>query len=110
MEIRQITEGIAVAGQLSTADIPAVAAMGIRTLISNRPDSESGTVPHEEIEAAARSAGIAFHYLPVVSGSITPDNVADMAALLNRAEQPVLAYCRSGMRCANLLQLINPQH
>lgn len=102
MEIRQIDDGFAVAGQISAADIATIAGYGFKTLISNRPDAEAGAVPHDGIRAAAEAAGLKFLYIPVVSGAITQDNVTEMAAALSDAEQPVLAYCRSGARCANL--------
>lgn len=107
MEVRRITDNIAVAGQICAADVKSIAKMGFRTLISNRPDSEDGTVPHAEIRAAAEAAGMAFHYLPVVSGAITPGDVSAMSQALMASEQPVLAYCRTGGRCANLLQLVD---
>lgn len=106
MEIRQIMADVAVASQITAADVETIAGMGFKTLISNRPDSEQGAVPHGEIRAASEQTGIAFHYIPVVSGAITRENVDDMANAMAVAERPVLAYCRSGARCMNLLQLM----
>ncbi len=106
MEVRQIAEGLAVAGQITVDDLPTIANLGYRTLISNRPDSEEGTTPHDRIREAAEEAGLEFHYVPVVSGAITSENVSDMTTVLNSAEHPVLAYCRSGARCMKLLQLV----
>lgn len=106
MQIRQIADGFAVTGQITANDVPRIADMGFRTLISNRPDNETGAVPHDGIKAAAEAAGLSFHYIPVVSGRITEENVADMAKALSDAEQPVLAYCRSGGRCTNLFGLV----
>lgn len=106
MEFRQIDEGFAVAGQISEADIPAIAAAGFKTLICNRPDSEEGAVPHDRIEIAARGAGLEFGFIPVVSGAVTIDNVTEMSKALDAFPQPVLAYCRSGARCTNLYGLV----
>jgi uncharacterized protein (TIGR01244 family) len=106
MQIREIANGFAVTGQISVDDVAQIAGLGFKTLISNRPDNEMGAIPHDSIRAAAEAAGLAFHYLPVVSGQITRDNVTDMAALLKGAKQPVLAYCRSGGRCTNLYGLV----
>lgn len=106
MEIRPIAEGIAVAGQITATDITAIADLGFRTLISNRPDTEPGTVPHDEIRAAAERAGLVYHYVPVHLSGITEANINDMSAAMKNAERPVLAYCRSGGRCANLFQLM----
>ncbi len=102
MEIRQIDDDFAVAGQITAADVAAIAGQGFKTLISNRPDAEEGAVAHDGIREAAQAAGLAFHYIPVISGQITRDNVTDMAAAMSGASLPILAYCRSGARCANL--------
>jgi uncharacterized protein (TIGR01244 family) len=106
MDIRQVADGFSVTGQISSRDVKTIAEAGYKTLISNRPDSEDGAVPHGDIEKAAEAAGLKFVYLPVVSGAMTTDNVRDMAAALDEAETPVLAYCRSGTRCTNLFGLV----
>lgn len=106
MEYRQITDDYSVAGQLTAADVPAAKAAGFKAMICNRPDSEDGAVPHAELEAAAKAAGLEFRYIPVVSGQITMENVDDQAAALDSLPGPVLAYCRSGARCTNLFGLV----
>lgn len=105
MEVRQVAENVSVAGQLTVEDVREAARLGFRTLISNRPDSESGAVPHEEIRKAAEAAGMKFHYIPVVSGSLTDTDAEAMARALEESEGPVLAYCRSGGRSAALHKL-----
>jgi uncharacterized protein (TIGR01244 family) len=106
MEIRPIADGFSVTGQISAGDVKTIAEAGYKTLISNRPDSEDGAVPHDDIERAAAAAGLKFVYIPVVYGAITPENVREMSAALDEAETPVLAYCRSGGRCTNLFGLV----
>lgn len=107
MEIRHIDDNFSVAGQITAADVPAIAKAGFASLICNRPDSEQGAVPHNEIDLAAAAAGLQFCFLPVISGQITPQNVSDMKAALDEMPRPVLAYCRSGARCMNLYMLVN---
>ena len=102
---QEIDDGISVAGQLDESGIAAAIEAGFRTIICNRPDSEDGAVPHMITEAAARQGGVTFHYLPVQSALQTPDDVRQMADILASAEKPVLAYCRSGARSANLYGL-----
>ncbi len=106
MEFRPVDDGIAVAGQLDVADIAAVKAAGFKSLVCNRPDSEDGAVPHDDIEAAAKAAGLEFRFIPVVSGAITHGDVSDMANALDDLPRPLLAYCRTGGRCANLYMLV----
>jgi uncharacterized protein (TIGR01244 family) len=40
----------------------------------------------------------------VVSGGMTPADVARFAELLKELPAPVLAYCRTGTRCTYLYQ------
>ena len=54
---------------------------------------------------AATVAGLHYVYLPVVSGSITPEQVQAMHKVLISAPKPTLAFCRSGARSAQLFGL-----
>ena len=107
MDIRKLSPEISVAGQLDIADIATAAKLGFRTIIDNRPDHEGG--PDQpvarQLQAAAQQSGVGFHFQPVVSGGITAADVATFKTLLSSAEQPVLAFCRTGTRCAMLWAL-----
>jgi uncharacterized protein (TIGR01244 family) len=106
MDIRLIDSGFSVTGQIDGADVEAAAAAGFKTLICNRPDNEGwGQPKHAEIRAAADKAGMKFHHVPVVSGALTEADVETMRRALAGAAGPVLAFCRSGARSANLYQL-----
>lgn len=107
MEYRQISDNYSVSGQILPDDVEAVKAAGFKSIICNRPDDEQpGQPPVDSVRAAAEAAGIEFRYIPVISGQITQQNVADQAAALEELEGPVFAYCRSGARCTNLYGLI----
>lgn len=106
MDIRKLNEDFSVAGQIDAADVAAIRAAGFRSLVSNRPDTEDGAVPHDEIEAAAAEAGLSFRFIPVVAGAITESDVDAMAVALGELPKPVLAYCRTGNRCINLYGLV----
>ena len=82
----------------------AVADHGYRTVINNRPDGEGGPdqPTSAQMQAAAAAAGLDYHYLPVISGSITAEQVVQMAELVKAASGPVLAFCRSGARSTQL--------
>ncbi len=106
MNLTKLTGTFSVAGQIDAADLPAIADAGYRSLICNRPDGEGpGQPPYSAIETAARGLGLDVHYLPVVSGRLTADNVRDFDALMAQMPRPVLAYCRSGARCTQLWEL-----
>ncbi|NBQ86262.1 MAG: TIGR01244 family phosphatase [Betaproteobacteria bacterium] len=104
--VQYLSDQFAVAAQLGAADVPGVAAQGFRTLVNNRPDGEAmGQPVHADIEAAARAAGLHYVFLPVIPGAITPDEARAMKQVLTTAPGPVLAFCRSGSRSANLYSL-----
>jgi len=104
LSTQRLTDQFAVAPQLSAQDMQAVAAAGFKSVIINRPDYEAGPdqPTASAVMAAARAAGLAVEYQPVVSGAMTHDDVLTFAALLKRLPAPVLAYCRSGTRCTKL--------
>lgn len=104
LPIHPLTDAFAVAPQLRPDDMQAVADAGYKSVIINRPDGEGG--PEQpasaDVIAAARAAGLAVEYQPVVSGAMTADDVARFKQLLKELPAPVLAYCRSGTRCTHL--------
>lgn len=107
MEYRQITDDYSVSGQIAPEEVAAVKAAGFKSVICNRPDDEQPGQPSaDSVKAAVEAAGLAFRYIPVISGQMTGDNVADMAEALDAMEGPVFAYCRSGTRCTNLYMAI----
>ncbi|AZO24231.1 MULTISPECIES: TIGR01244 family sulfur transferase [unclassified Mesorhizobium] len=110
MEYRQISDDYSVSGQIQPEDIAAIKDAGFRSVICNRPDNEQPGQPSaDSVKAAAQAAGLAFRYIPVISGQITMNNVEDQAEALDELEGPVFAYCRSGARCTNLYGLIQQQ-
>ena len=99
-----LTPTISVAGQIDATDIEHAAAMGYKTIICNRPDSEEGvTFSSTQAAVRARELGMAFHYVPVIGFEVTDeDNISTVADVLRNAEEPVLLYCKSGTRCTLL--------
>ena len=109
MNIKQLTESISVSGQIKHSDMADLAKLGFKTVINNRPDREVPFQPRSKTLAArAKKTGITYLYLPVISGGITQKDVDDFAALLAKAQGPVLAFCRTGTRSANLWARANP--
>ena len=106
METRQIASGISVAAQLSPDDIAEAVAMGFRTIVNNRPDHEEPGQPlAADLAAIAGEHGVDYVHFPVVSGAITPEDIAGFAAMKDGLEGPLLLFCRSGARSAMLWQL-----
>lgn len=97
---------ISVAGQIGPGDIATAKARGVTTIINNRPDGEqTGQAGGDEIRAAAEAAGLAYVAIPVTHAGIAPEQVGQMAAALEAADGPVLAFCRSGTRSTMLWAL-----
>lgn len=103
MNIRILAEHFSVSPQVSPDDIPAIVAAGYSTVVCNRPDGEEILQPPaHEVEAACRAHGIDFHHLPFSGMELPPGLVEKFHVALTEAGGPVLAYCRSGQRCAYL--------
>jgi len=104
VQITQHNASFATAPQIDPQDMKAIAAHGFTTVINNRPDGEGGpTQPTSaQMAEAAAAVGLNYHYLPVISGQITPEQTQQFAALMKAANGPVLAFCRSGARSTNI--------
>jgi sulfide:quinone oxidoreductase len=107
IDYRWLTPKIAVTGQLTATDMPAAHQAGFRAIICNRPDGEDGpSQPSQnEVLEAAKSLGLEVAYHPVNSSGHTPEQAREMGRLINSLPTPILSYCRSGGRCANLIAL-----
>ena len=103
MKIVKLTDSVAVSAQISPEDIPQIAACGYRVLINNRPDGEEAGQPGgAALAAAARAAGMEYRYMPVTAPDFPGADFDSLCALFGDSTRPVLAFWRSGTRCANL--------
>lgn len=106
MPITKITPDYSASTQITVDEVAEIAAMGYRSIMCNRPDGESADqTPVAEIRAEAEARGLAFAYVPVISGGIAPQNVTAFEEALAELPGPVLAYCRSGTRCRILWEM-----
>jgi len=95
----KITDQLTVSDQISLADVAELAKQGFASIINNRPDGEEpGQPDHETIAAEAKRHGLAYHYIPVVTGNITRNDVVQFQKAILR-DGPAFAHCRSGTRC-----------
>lgn len=99
MDLRQITDGYAVAPQLEPQDMAALAKQGVKTVICNRPDMEiPPALQAATMQDAAEAAGLAFVFNPVIGSAMTMENVEEQAEAMDGSEGAVVAYCASGTR------------
>lgn len=109
MNLIQLTDRIGVAGQISLDQVARIAEQGYAVLVNNRPDGEDPGQPDSaELQAAAIAAGLEYHHLPVTAMNFPGPDVAHMARLFADESRPLLAFCRSGTRCANLWVATRP--
>lgn len=106
MHIRRVTDDVSVSPQILPEHMPVIAASGFRSVICNRPDGEEyGQPDFADVAEAAEAAGLEARLMPVVSREDCAEGAAGFAKLLDELPKPILAYCRSGTRCAILWAL-----
>ena len=98
---RQLDEKTLVSGQIQPDDVRALKEMGVTMIVNNRPDHEDvGQPESDDIEAAARAAGIEYRHVPIARGLGPSDIEAMREAMHAVGEGKLLAFCRSGNRSA----------
>ncbi|MCB1606032.1 MAG: TIGR01244 family phosphatase [Xanthomonadales bacterium] len=106
MQVKPLSDAISVSPQITPDEVKTLAELGYRSIICNRPDGEGADQPgFAEIDAAAGAAGISTRYLPVISGKVSESDTVEFERALRELPGPVLAYCRTGTRCATLWAL-----
>ena len=111
MNIIKLTDNISVAPQIQPDDMPAIAKAGFKSLICNRPNDEAlGQPPYDSIANMAMECGIKPIYQPVIASQITKQNIDDFFHNITNEHGPILAYCRTGTRCAILWALAEARH
>lgn len=104
--MRQLTDTLSACAQLTHADIQMLAAQGVKTLVCNRPDDEDPEQPSSEsLRVYAEELGMQWFFQPVISGQVEDQQGDEFADILEQAEAPIVAFCRSGARCGMLWAL-----
>ena len=103
VEFTQLEANVYVAGQLEVSDLKRLGALGVNTLVCNRPDGEADQPDSSVIAAAASELGIDFVYLPMTSPDDTISQKEEFRKVLAEGGV-VLAYCRTGRRSSTLWQ------
>lgn len=105
-DIRPLDAHFAVAPQLSPDDLGPAAQAGYVALVNNRPDDEEANQPEgADMARAAAETGLAYRAIPVTHAGFSLPQVETLVEVIEGANGPVLAYCRSGTRSANLWAL-----
>ena len=103
MPVTRVTPKLLVSAQPNLTEIADLPALGVTTLLNNRPDGEDGAQPGAAAErAAAEGVGLAYRDLPVTGDTITLLDVDRFREMVESAPGPVLAHCRGGTRSLSL--------
>jgi uncharacterized protein (TIGR01244 family) len=106
LDLKRINDHVSVSGQIQPQDVAALKAAGFVAIVNNRPDGESPDQPAgAEIEAAAKAAGLDYHFIPLGREGVSPDMVAKTKSVLEGSAGPVFCFCRSGTRSTTLWAL-----
>jgi uncharacterized protein (TIGR01244 family) len=96
---RQLDEKTLVDGQIGPDDVTALKELGVTLIVNNRPDGEDADQPtSDEIEAAAKAAGLDYRHVPIARGLGPSDIEAMREAMHSVGEGKLFAFCRSGNR------------
>ena len=86
-------------------DMAEIAALGVTTIVNNRPDGEEPGQPSgAEIADAAERRGSIYRQMPI-AGGIEAEQVEAMAQSMDDNPGKLLLFCRSGTRSAFLWAL-----
>ncbi|MFN7104578.1 MAG: bifunctional sulfur transferase/dioxygenase Blh [Pseudorhizobium sp.] len=103
MSFTAISQKLSVSEQPNVRGIRLFHDHGFRTLINNRPDNEEASQPSNEAERLeAERCDLAYAFIPVTNDTITEADVRAFQRVLERAQAPVVAHCKTGTRSLNL--------
>ncbi len=103
---RKLTDTVFASPQIGVDDVEEAKRLGIALIVNNRPEGESDDqTSGADIETRAKALGINYIAIPVTHAGFSEGQVVAMAAALDDAKGPILAYCRSGTRSTLLWAL-----
>ncbi len=103
MSLFTLSDTLSVSAQITVEDVSRLREQGFTVIVCNRPDGEVPDQPTmDDIEAACVAAGMLFIRYPVNAMDFPGPDLPGLGALFDDPGQRVLAYCRTGTRCANL--------
>lgn len=106
-DFRQLSDSVWASPQIGLDEVTEAKARGFTLIINNRPEGESADqTGGSAIAAAAAELGLDYIAVPVAPGGFSSQQLEQMAAALDSASGPVLAYCRSGTRSTLLWSLV----
>jgi len=107
LSVKKLSEQVSVSSQITGAELERIRALGFEAVINNRPDDEEEGQPEsKDLETESKRLGLAYFSLPVVGGNITDQQIKDFDNIVESQKGSILAFCRTGTRCAMLWALV----
>lgn len=108
LQIRVLELGrqVFVSGQLFEQDVKLLAKQGVRSIVNNRPDTETPGQPMSAaLAAVAQEYGVAYVHFPVDPRSIGEQEIEAFANVCDGLERPLHIFSRSGARSMKIWEM-----
>lgn len=108
LNINKLDVKFFVSGQISGSMMKEIADLGVKLIISNRPEGESYDQPSDnDLKIQAQSYSIEFKSIPFSSNTLTREKINTLSKTLDNNAGSALLYCKSGARSAIIWALSN---
>lgn len=106
IRVLELAPQVYVSGQLFEHDVRLLAKQGVRSIMDNRPDSESMGQPlSADLAKVAEELGMNFAHFPVDPRSITRQDAEAFLKRCDELERPLLIFSRSGARSTKIWEM-----
>ncbi len=99
--IRQITDELAIAGQITVEQLKQLAQAGYKSVLNLRSPEEVGFQTSEQLNP--HLSGLQYINLPIKNTELNPQIALQVLEIINELPKPTLVHCDSGLRSAILI-------
>lgn len=96
--IRKINDDLAIAGQLTSDQLPQITQQGFKSVVNLRSPDEEGFLSNEQQEIEA--LGLYYINVPIKVEGINDEVAAQVLQKLDELSKPALVHCNNSMRSA----------
>ncbi|MCU0567031.1 MAG: protein tyrosine phosphatase family protein [Oculatellaceae cyanobacterium Prado106] len=94
--VKQVSDDIAIAGQLNLAQLQEAAEEGFAAVLNLRSPDEEGSLSDEQEQVEA--LGLDYINIPVATATINEDLTTQVLQTIDELPKPLLIHCASSMR------------
>ncbi|HIK17598.1 MAG TPA: hypothetical protein IGS53_20215 [Leptolyngbyaceae cyanobacterium M33_DOE_097] len=96
--VRQITNEVAIAGQVTLDDLQQLLEAGYRTIVNLRSPYEPGFL--EDEQAKVERLSLTYISMPIQAANLSCDNILPVIQQLLALPKPMLIHCDNGIRAS----------